>query len=156
MDCSTAKCYGSSRDGPWSQVIPIMMRPKTNSTALRAIMDLSRPRGNSVNVGIRCGHYQGAPSGYMLPNVIDVANEVQKSARDGQTVDRRPREGARTANSLPTVHTPPRCRTQQAALYGHGMQDIIPRLRQNHGRRRLPLEEAEALHPLLHRRFRLI
>ena len=63
---------------PWSQVSPMMTRPKKNSVNRRVIVDLSWPRGRSVNAGIRRGHYQGRPRTYTLPNIMDAAEEVAR------------------------------------------------------------------------------
>ena len=63
---------------PWSQISPMMTRPKKNSVNRRVIVDLSWPRGCSVNAGIKRGFYQGRPSKYTLPNVMDAADEVTR------------------------------------------------------------------------------
>ena len=39
-------------------------------------MDLSWPRGASVNAGIRKGFYEGRPCTYTLPNIMDAADRV--------------------------------------------------------------------------------
>ena len=63
---------------PWAQTSPMMTRPKKNTTERRVIVDLSFPRGASVNAGIRSGQYQGRPSTYTLPGIMDLAQEVSK------------------------------------------------------------------------------
>ena len=66
---------------PWTQLSPIMTRPKKNSLSRRIIVDLSYPRGCSVNAGIRKGMYQGLPSTYTLPSIMDLADEVARLGR---------------------------------------------------------------------------
>ena len=66
---------------PWSQSSPIMTRAKKNTTARRIIVDLTWPRGSSVNSGIRKGYFQGKPATYTLPNIMDAADEVARIGR---------------------------------------------------------------------------
>ena len=63
---------------PWSQTSPMMTRPKKNSVNRRVIVDLSWPKPGSVNAGIRRGFYQGRPTVYTLPNIMDAADEVAR------------------------------------------------------------------------------
>ena len=63
---------------PWTQVSPMMTRPKKNSSKRRVIVDLSYPGKASVNAGIRRGQYQGVPFNYRLPGVTDLADEVSR------------------------------------------------------------------------------
>ena len=63
---------------PWSQNSPMMTRPKKNSVNRRVIVDLSWPKPGSVNAGIRKGFYQGRPTVYTLPNIMDAADEVAR------------------------------------------------------------------------------
>ena len=64
--------------GPWTQVSPIMTRPKRNSEARRIIVDLSFPGAQSVNAGIRKAQYQGKPYTYTLPGILDLAEEISR------------------------------------------------------------------------------
>ena len=63
---------------PWFQTSPMMTRPKKNTTERRVIVDLSWPKGESVNTGIAKGYYQGSPRSYTLPNIMDAADEVTR------------------------------------------------------------------------------
>ena len=63
---------------PWTQISPMMTRPKKNSSKRRVIVDLSYPGKASVNAGIRRGQYQGTPYNYRLPGVTDLADEVSR------------------------------------------------------------------------------
>ena len=63
---------------PWSQSSPMMTRPKKNSSNRRVIVDLSWPRAESVNTGIKRGFYQGEPRAYTLPNIMSAADEVAR------------------------------------------------------------------------------
>ena len=46
---------------PWTQVSPMMIRPKRYTDKKRVIIDLSYPPGASVNASIRKGQFQGLP-----------------------------------------------------------------------------------------------
>ena len=62
---------------PWTQVSPIMTKPKRGSSKHRIIVDLSCPRGKSVNSGIVRGSFLGACSRYTLPGIMDVAELIK-------------------------------------------------------------------------------
>ena len=61
---------------PWTQISPMMTRPKRNSNSRRVIVDLSYPGAASVNAGIRKGQYQGVSTRYTLPSIADLAARV--------------------------------------------------------------------------------
>ena len=52
---------------PWTQISLMMTWPKHGSNKRRVIVDLSYPRGVSVNTGMRRAQYKGQPSTYTLP-----------------------------------------------------------------------------------------
>ena len=54
--------------------IPMMTRPKKNSTKKRIIIDLSFPHGKSVNTGIVKGYYLGLPFNFSLPSVATLTD----------------------------------------------------------------------------------
>lgn len=58
---------------PWSQVSPIMTRPKKDTTAKRIVVDLSFPPGKGVNAGIQRFHYQGSPISLSLPTITNLS-----------------------------------------------------------------------------------
>ena len=62
---------------PWYQCSPIMTREKTNSSDRRIIVDLSHPKGASVNSGIPRREYLGEPQSYTLPAVSNVADRIR-------------------------------------------------------------------------------
>ena len=62
---------------PWFQTSAIMTRPKKNSELRRVIIDLSFPKGLSVNAGIIRGWYQGKPFTYTLPSIGNVVDRVK-------------------------------------------------------------------------------
>ena len=57
---------------PWFQTSPLMTKPKRNSDKKRIIVDLSFPKGDSVNAGIVKGFYQGFHLSFSLPSVSDL------------------------------------------------------------------------------------
>lgn len=61
---------------PWTQFSPLMTRPKKNSEARRVIIDLSFPKGASVNSGIKKGIYQGKSSKFHLPGIAMLAKKA--------------------------------------------------------------------------------
>ena len=65
----------------WTQISPLMTRPKSGSNAQRIIVDLSFPRGNSVNDGVPRNVFQGRQFTYTLPTVMDMANHVLVKGR---------------------------------------------------------------------------
>ena len=60
----------------WSQVSPIMTRPKKDTDSRRIIIDLSYPIGRSVNDGVPKGVFQGRNFTFQLPTVRDLAARV--------------------------------------------------------------------------------
>ena len=58
---------------PWTHISPIMTKPKRDPGKYRIIVDLSWPRGQSVNSGVVSGAYLGQPSKYSLPSMIDLS-----------------------------------------------------------------------------------
>ena len=61
---------------PWCQFSPIMTRPKKNSVERRIIVDLSFPKGHSVNSGIRRGCYLGKELTYTLPSINNIIKKL--------------------------------------------------------------------------------
>ena len=61
---------------PWSQVSPMMTRPKKNSSEKRIIVDLSFPPGKSVNAGITKGYYLGSKFNFTLPSVSTLTDRL--------------------------------------------------------------------------------
>ena len=61
---------------PWTQISPIMTRPKKGTTDMRIVVDMSFPLGKSVNSGLTKGFYLGSPSKFTLPSISDLANLV--------------------------------------------------------------------------------
>ena len=66
---------------PWTQISPLMTRPKRNTDQRRVIVDLSYPGAASVNAGIKRAQYQGQPYTYTLPNILNLADEVTRLGR---------------------------------------------------------------------------
>ena len=64
---------------PWCQYSPIMTRPKKNSLERRIIVDLSCPKGKSVNSGIKRQHYLGQQLTYTLPGINDIIDKLEIS-----------------------------------------------------------------------------
>lgn len=65
----------------WFQTSPLMTRPKKNSDKKRIIVDLSYPRGNSVNSGIVKGFYQGFELSFSLPSISDLGRMMIDAGR---------------------------------------------------------------------------
>ena len=63
---------------PWTQISPMMTRPKGGLDKRCVIVDLSYPRGASVKAGITLGQYQGQPAAYTLPGITDLADELSR------------------------------------------------------------------------------
>ena len=63
---------------PWAQCSPMMTREKSTPGERRIIVDMSHPKGASVNSGIRRREYLGLPHTYSLPAVSRVGDEIQK------------------------------------------------------------------------------
>ena len=61
---------------PWCQYSPVMTREKKHSQDRRIIVDLSYPKGNSVNSGIRKKYYLGKQLTYTLPGINDIINKL--------------------------------------------------------------------------------
>ena len=61
---------------PWFQCSPMMTREKTNSPQRRIIVDMSHPKGRSVNSGIPRREYLGHPHTYTLPAVSDIGDRL--------------------------------------------------------------------------------
>ena len=74
---------------PWTQVSPLMTRPKkdvsveasTGDPPRRVITNLSFPENASVNDGIARNFFQGENTAYSLPTVIDLANDVAQRGK---------------------------------------------------------------------------
>ena len=67
---------------PWCRTNPLMTRPKRESSDLRVILDLSFPRGESVNSHIRKECLDGAPFKLQLPRPSDLARQMRTLGRD--------------------------------------------------------------------------
>ena len=63
---------------PWTQVSPLMTRPKKNTEERRVVVDLSFKQGSSVNAGIVRGWYQGKPYKFELPTILDLLERVKQ------------------------------------------------------------------------------
>lgn len=61
---------------PWTRISPIMTRPKRESEERRIIIDLSFPRGEAVNDGIRMDNHFGSDISYLLPTITDFAERL--------------------------------------------------------------------------------
>ena len=61
---------------PWFQQSPMMTRPKKNTSEKRIIIDLSFPKGVSVNAGIRKGFYLGNVFNFTLPTISTLADRL--------------------------------------------------------------------------------
>ena len=61
---------------PWCQFSPIMTRKKKHSCDRRIIVDLSYPRGQSVNSGIKKGYYLGKQLSYTLPGINNIITKL--------------------------------------------------------------------------------
>ena len=62
----------------WFRNNPILTRPKRASTDLRVILDLSFPKGDSVNSGIPRGSLDGSSFKLRLPSPLDLASLILK------------------------------------------------------------------------------
>ena len=62
----------------WCHCSPLLTRPKKESKERRVIIDLSYPRGHSVNDGIVKNFYMGEPMAFTLPSVLDMASLVAR------------------------------------------------------------------------------
>ena len=83
-ECSLDAMVGPFTKPPfdrWTQVSPILTRPKKDSDKLRVIIDLSFPEGASVNSGIQKQFYLGEPMVYTLPTVLDLAAQVKQAGK---------------------------------------------------------------------------
>ena len=69
----------SSPFTPWCNFSPIMTRKKKNSSDRRIIVNLSYPKGRSVNSGIKKGFYLGEKMSFTLPTINDVIINLQNS-----------------------------------------------------------------------------
>ena len=58
---------------PWTQTSPIMTVPKPGSSKRRVIIDLSFPKGESVNDGVAKNFFQGRDLSYSLPSAADLS-----------------------------------------------------------------------------------
>ena len=61
---------------PWFHTSPMMVRDKKDSADKRVIVDLSWPKGDSVNSNIPCDTYQGTPMNMTLPTPEDLATAI--------------------------------------------------------------------------------
>ena len=68
--------FSSPPFSPWSQVSPMMTRDKKGSSDRRVVVDLSFPKGRSVNSGIKKGCYQGEPFVFTLPSMTDLSSNA--------------------------------------------------------------------------------
>lgn len=68
---------------PWTQISPIMTRPKKDTSARRIILDLSFPTGASVNAGIQKNTFEGEIIQYTLPAVSDLTDMVIRMGPKG-------------------------------------------------------------------------
>ena len=59
-------------------ILPLSMRPKKDSHKRRIILDLSYPKGRSVNDGIRKDRYCGTPVKLSYPTIDTLAERIQK------------------------------------------------------------------------------
>ena len=66
---------------PWTQVSPLMTRPKKDSHERRVIVDLSYPPGFGVNAGIPSHFFQGEERDYSLPSIGDLITKVKGGGR---------------------------------------------------------------------------
>ena len=66
---------------PWFQISPMMTRPKKNSNERRIVVDMSFPRGRSVNAGITKGSYQGSYYSFSLPSVSEIGSALSKEGQ---------------------------------------------------------------------------
>ena len=66
---------------PWTQISPIMTRPKKGTKDRRIVIDLSFPHTRSVNTGIKKGWYQGNPFKFALPTIADLVKQVIKAGK---------------------------------------------------------------------------
>ena len=66
---------------PWTQVSPLLTRPKKDSGERRVIVDLSYPEGWGVNAGILPRFFQGEQRDYTLPTIGDLLTKVQLEGR---------------------------------------------------------------------------
>ena len=57
-------------------VLPVMTRPEKDSDVWRIVVDLSWPRGYSINDGIHKNDYLGSPINLKLPTVDYMAGRV--------------------------------------------------------------------------------
>ena len=62
---------------PWSHCSPLMTRPKSTAGKRRIIVDLSYPRGKSVNTGIPRREFLGKVQTYTLPTVSMVGDRLR-------------------------------------------------------------------------------
>lgn len=66
---------------PWTQVSPLLTRPKKGSHKRRVVVNLSFPEGRSVNDGITKGWYQGEPCPLHLPSISDLLKKVSEAGK---------------------------------------------------------------------------
>ena len=64
-----------------SHISPIMTRPKPNSDTRRVIIDLSWPKGESVNDGVDKLSYMGSEFKLTFPSIDDLTTELRKLGR---------------------------------------------------------------------------
>ena len=64
---------------PWCQYSPIMTRAKKSSKDRRIIVNLSHPKGRSVNSGISKGYYLGKQLTYSLPTINNIIDKLAYS-----------------------------------------------------------------------------
>ena len=69
--------FASQTFTPWCRTNPLMTRPKRASSDLRVILDLSFPKGESVNSGISKECLDGAPFKLRLPSPMDLGRAMR-------------------------------------------------------------------------------
>ncbi|MCP4256961.1 MAG: hypothetical protein GY774_05470, partial [Planctomycetes bacterium] len=62
----------------WTMISPLMTREKSGSNDRRVIMDLSHPKGQSVNDGIDRDTYLGEQFKLLLPNALTLRDRIRQ------------------------------------------------------------------------------
>ena len=65
-------------------VSPLLVRDKQNSSSKRTIMDLSWPKGASVNDGVKTDVYLGTEYDLHYPSVDTITNSLQNLGTSAQ------------------------------------------------------------------------
>ena len=61
---------------PWTQISPLMVKPKKDTDSKRIVIDLSFPLKKGVNAGIKKGCFQGTKIDFSLPSVSHIAEKM--------------------------------------------------------------------------------